>query len=267
MKTSKSSARTSKSTSGRTKPTAKAAKPTAKPTAKAAKPTAKKAVASAKRAVKPAAKKAVASAKRAVKPTVKKAVAAVKKAARQVAKKVGAPKDDQTRVHDLLAGFSTVMLLTSEGSGERSQLHARPMAVAKLDDDCTLTFMTGFDTAKVDEAKKDGVGYVIAQGKTVFLSMHGTVEVVRDRNRIHDAWTAVDKIYFPKGKDDPNICLLVLHPASAEVWDVSGAKGIGYLFEAARALVTGTRPRHDATVETHDTIDLTAASAAATGDA
>jgi general stress protein 26 len=186
-------------------------------------------------------------------------VATVKTTAKRVAKKVAPPKDDQTRVHDLLADFSTVMLITSEGSGEKSQLHARPMAVAKLDDDCTLTFMTGLDTAKVDEAKKDGVGHVIAQSKVVFLSVRGAIEVVRDRNRIHDLWSAADKVYFPKGKDDPNICLLVLHPEAAELWDVSGAKGLGFFVEAARALFTGTRPRHDASGDTHDTIELKAA--------
>ena len=203
------------------------------------------------------------AAKPAVKSAVKKkatsAVATVTKAAKEVARKVSPPKDEQTRVHDLLADFSSVMLLTGATPG--GELRARPMAVAKLDDDCTLTFMTGLDTAKVDESRKDGVGYVIAQGKTVFVSMRGTVEIVRDRHRIHDLWTAAAKVYFPRGKDDPNLCLLVVHPEAAEVWDVSGARGLGYLVEAARALFTGSRPRRDA--DTHDTIDLHAAATTA----
>ncbi|MDO9016455.1 MAG: pyridoxamine 5'-phosphate oxidase family protein [Deltaproteobacteria bacterium] len=157
------------------------------------------------------------------------------------------------------------MLVTSEGGG--AGVHARPMAVAKLDDDCTLTFLTSVESAKVHEAKKDPLGHVVAQGRTVFLSVRGTLEVVHDRGRIHDAWSPANKIYFPKGKDDPEICLLVMHPDEAEIWDASGARGIGYLFEAARALLSGKRPRHDAVADTHDVIALDAAAAAATESA
>ena len=193
------------------------------------------------------------------KTTAKKAIAGVKKVVNAVAKKVSAPKDDTTRVHDLLASFSTVMLVTSEGGGVG--VHARPMAVAKLDDDCTLTFLTSVESAKVHEARKDPLGHVVAQSRAVFLSVRGALEVVHDRGRIHDAWSPANKVYFPKGKDDPDLCMVVMHPEEAEIWDVSGARGIGYLFEAARALLSGKRPRRDAVAETHDVIALDAAAA------
>jgi general stress protein 26 len=183
----------------------------------------------------------------------------VKKVVNAVAKKVSAPKDDTTRVHDLLASFSTVMLVTSEGGGVG--VHARPMAVAKLDDDCTLTFLTSVESAKVHEARKDPLGHVVAQSRAVFLSVRGALEVVHDRGRIHDAWSPANKVYFPKGKDDPDLCMVVMHPEEAEIWDVSGARGIGYLFETARALLSGKRPRRDAVAETHDVIALDAAAA------
>ena len=48
-----------------------------------------------------------------------------------------------------------------------------------------------------------------------------------------------DKVYFPEGKDDPNLCLAVLHPEEVEYWDMTGPKGIRYLFEAAKALLSG----------------------------
>ncbi|MBK6532914.1 MAG: pyridoxamine 5'-phosphate oxidase family protein [Deltaproteobacteria bacterium] len=40
---------------------------------------------------------------------------------------------------------------------------------------------------------------------------------------------------FPEGKDDPNLCLVVLHPDEAEFWDMSGPKGIRYLSSSGRA--------------------------------
>ena len=209
----------------------------------------------------PSAKKASAKKPRAREPAVTKAVTRVTKAVDAVVTRVSPPKDATIRVHDLLARFSTVMLVTSDGNGVG--VHARPMAVAKLDDDCTLTFLTSVESAKVHEAKKDPLGHVIAQSRAVFLSMRGVLEVVRDRGRIHDAWSLASNLYFPRGPDDPALCLLVLHPEEAEIWDVSGARGIGYLFEAARALFSGRRPRHDGVGEPHDVIVLDAAAAPA----
>jgi len=190
---------------------------------------------------------------------VKKALAKVtptKK--RAAAKKPSLAKSDRERIHDLLEGFSTVMLVTAEHGGAKPTLRARPMGVAKLGDDCTLTFMTSIDTSKVDEAQTNTISHVVAQGKTTFLSISGDIEVVRDRARIHEAWKPADKIYFPEGADDPKICLLVFHPTEAELWDLSGTRGIRYLFEAARALISGERPQHDPSGDTHERVTLSA---------
>ena len=260
MKTSKSPTSVRKGASGRST-TASSARGGSKPAAKAplkkaaAKKTPARKAATKKTAAKKApVKKAAAPVKKA---PGKKAVARVKKAVNAVAKKVSAPRDDTTRVHDLLAGFSTVMLVTREGGG--AGVRARPMGVAKLDDDCTLTFLASVESAKVHEATKDPQGHVVAQSQAVFLSVRGALEVVHDRGRIRAAWSPANRVYFPKGKDDPELCLVVMHPEEAEIWDVSGARGIGYLVEAARALLSGHRPRHDAVVSTHDVISLDAA--------
>ncbi|MDO9018654.1 MAG: pyridoxamine 5'-phosphate oxidase family protein [Deltaproteobacteria bacterium] len=167
-----------------------------------------------------------------------------------------APGDDLTRVHDLLAEFPTVMLATNEGVGESLAMRARPMRVARLDDDCTMSFLAGIDTAKAQELGASPACHAIAQGKAVFVSLRGALEVVRDRERIHAAWTPADAAYLPKGESDPDLCLLVLHPIEAEIWDVSGTKGIGYLFEAALALMAGKLPRRDAIGTMHDVVDL-----------
>lgn len=196
------------------------------------------------------------SAKKPTKVSVKRAVGSVKKVVKKTSNAVAAPASDRSRVYDLLRQFSTVMLITTEGEGDKATLHARPMDVAKLDEDCSLTFVTGLDTAKVHEAKSEAAVYVVAQGRSVYVSLRGRVEVVRDRERIHAAWKPVDKVYFPEGKDDPNLCLMVVHPAEAEYWDMSGPKGIRYLFEAARALFSGEPMQGSGGAETHDRIEL-----------
>lgn len=180
------------------------------------------------------------------------------KASKSEAPKNDTPKGDRERVHDMLKGFSTVMLFTMEGRGEDMKHRARPMNVAKLDDDCTLTFVTGLDTSKVDEAARNDQAHVVAQGKTQFLSISGRTEISRDRAQIEAAWSPADKVFFPEGKDDPNLCLMIFHPEEAELWDVSGAKGLKFLFEAAKSLVTREKPySHDK--EQHDIVNLRAA--------
>jgi general stress protein 26 len=146
------------------------------------------------------------------------------------------------------------MLLTPEGAGARATMRARPMHVAQLDDDCTLTFLTSVETSKVEEAAGGAGAMVVAQSATRFASITGRTEVVRDQARIHAAWSPADKVYFPKGKDDPNLCLVVFHPQEAELWDTAGANGLRFLFDAARALLTGAAPKHDA--ETHARVSL-----------
>lgn len=262
------------------KPTRTSARKTPKT---AAKRTARKgAAAPAKRTARDGSRRASTSSRASTSTTVKraakKAVAKVAKAARTVkkaaAKKLGGvtgggarkgvasrklpAQADREHVHELLADFSTVMLVTSEGTGASMKLRARPMNVASLGEDSTLTFMTGLDTAKVDEARGGSVAHVVAQGSTIFVSLSGRAEVVRDRDRIEAAWKPADKVYFPKGKEDPNICLIVFHPEEAELWDVSGAKGLKFLFDAAKSLLTGEAPRKSAD-DTHDVVDLRAA--------
>ncbi len=187
-----------------------------------------------------------------VQASAKRVVRSVKK----VVRKAAPPKNDLTRVHDLLGKFSTVMLVTTEGEGEKAGLHVRPMDVAKLDDDCTLTFVTSLEHAASYEAKPDAPAYVVAQGRSVYVSLRGRVEVVHDRERIHAAWKPLDKAYFPQGKDDPNLCLAVLHPEEVEYWDMTGPKGIRYLFEAAKALFSGEPAQPAKDSETHDRIEI-----------
>ena len=40
--------------------------------------------------------------------------------------------------------------------------------------------------------------------------------------------------------------MVVVEPLEAAYWDVSGARGIRYVFEMAKAYVTGKRPPSDA---------------------
>lgn len=156
--------------------------------------------------------------------------------------------DAQKHVHDILNDLTTVMMITFDDApasdargkaGARSGLHARPMSVARLDPDGSLWFVTAIDSPKVGEAESPPVGHVTGQTTTRYISLSGTFSVTRERDALERVWSKANDIWFPEGVNDPRVCLLGFHPTEAEFWDMSGAKGLSFVFEAAKALLTG----------------------------
>lgn len=144
-------------------------------------------------------------------------------------------------LREQLSHFSNVMLVTFGKDGTH-QLHARPMAVAEFDEKSpllTVWFVTHIDSSKVAEVRSEHGAYVIGQSTGRFVSVAGSVDVVRDQERIQKLWSKAFDVWFPDGPKDPNVTLLAFYPETAEVWDSTGVKGIRYMFEAAKALVTG----------------------------
>jgi general stress protein 26 len=150
--------------------------------------------------------------------------------------------DDDPRVHliDLIKDFGTAMLATRSADGT---VRARPMAVQEVQADGDLVFCAGLDSAKIDELQKEPRVGVILQGKTKYASLSGTARIDRDRARIHALFKEDWKIWFPGGKDDPNLCLIHVDVTEGEYWDNSGARGVRYIVEAAKAYVKGESPK------------------------
>lgn len=150
--------------------------------------------------------------------------------------------DNFEHLRDLLRGFRTVMLVTESLGGE---LRSRPLHVAEVRDDLTVVFPTSADSGKVDELASRPVVHVAAQNDNQWVSLGGVATVVRDRAEIDRLYEESWKVWFPHGKDDPDLVLLQVKPTSAEYWDQAGAKGLRYMAEAAKAYVTGDTPSTD----------------------
>ena len=95
---------------------------------------------------------------------------------------------------------------------------------------------------KLNEIERDGHVVVTMQSSTKFISLSGRATPVDDREKLARLWKAEWKIWFPDGKDDPNIRLLRIDGDTGEYWDNSGTSGVKYLIEAGKALMTGSRP-------------------------
>jgi len=151
--------------------------------------------------------------------------------------------EKRKRLSELVVRFDTAMLVTRSSDGG---MRARPLAIADAGDDETLYFSTSIESPKVREIEADPHVNVVMQDGRRYVSLSGVAKVVRDRGIIERLWSPSWKVWFPNGVDDPSLCLLRVEPVEAAYWDMTGTAGIKYVFEMARAFVTGSRPASDA---------------------
>jgi general stress protein 26 len=151
---------------------------------------------------------------------------------------IAMPTNPRQKLQDLLTGFSHGMLVTKNPDGN---LHARPMALAEIADNGDLCFATGCDSGKVEEIHADRNVCVTFQDDTHYLSISGLARCDPSRNRIDELWQEAWRVWYPQGKDDPNLTLLVVETHTGEYWDNSSVEGLKYLFRAGKALVKGER--------------------------
>lgn len=146
-----------------------------------------------------------------------------------------------SKFYDLLTRFDTGMLITHSGS---NNLHARPMAIAQVDPNCDLWFITSFDSPKAMEVRSNQDVLVTFQNKREeFVTLSGRAELVRDPQKVSELWRASFKVWFPQGQDDPNLGLLHVTGRQGEYWDNSGANKASFALESLRALFAGERPQ------------------------
>lgn len=161
----------------------------------------------------------------------------------------------EAKLKELLADFSTAMLVTRAQSGE---LRSRPMVIADVEDDGTVWLMTQRHSPKMDEVAEDHDVNLALQSDLQFVSISGTASAVVDRQKIHEIWNESWKTWFPGGPDDPELALLRIQGLRGEYWDNSGLSGIKYLIEAGKAYLSGTKPDVANDPKIHGKVDLAA---------
>src|SRR6185295_14215623 len=149
--------------------------------------------------------------------------------------------DDLQKLRDMVKDIDFCMLTTVDEYGD---LHSRPMSAnGEIDPNGSLWFFTGASSHKVSEvAKLPKVSISFAEPKSQrYISITGVAQVVRDRKRIEELWKPEFKMWFPEGKDDPEIALLRIDLVKAEYWD-SPSSTVGYVLSFVSSLVTGKQP-------------------------
>jgi len=151
-------------------------------------------------------------------------------------------EDKRRQLARLMSEFKTAMLVTRTDAGN---MRARPLSIAGSRGDGALYFSTAVESPKVHELDVDPHVNVVMQDGRRFVSLSGVASVVSDRALIEELWSESWKVWFPKGKDDPSLRIVAVEPVEAAYWDMSGTAGIKYVFEMAKAYVTGKRPDAD----------------------
>lgn len=151
------------------------------------------------------------------------------------------PENQVDKIHELLGDFDTAMLITH---GTAAPFHARPMAIARLEDNCDLWFFTGRDSSKVHEIEDDQQVLIVCQDeRSRYVSLTGQAELIVDRAEFLRLWKEHYRTWFPEGVDDPNLMLIRVHAREGEYWDNQGARGVKYMFQSLTSYATGTTPQ------------------------
>ena len=146
------------------------------------------------------------------------------------------------KLYDVAKSCKPALLVTR---GEGGGMHARPMHVAEVRADGDAYFATGLDSAKVREIEAGPAALVAFPDGASFATLTGIARAVRDRSLTDRLYSAAWKVWFPGGRDDPNLAIIKLDASAGEYWDNSGWQGIKYAARSAKAVATGEKPVTD----------------------
>jgi general stress protein 26 len=151
---------------------------------------------------------------------------------------MGTENIDRDRFVEVLRRFDTAMFVTEARSGG---LRSRPMAIAEVEDDGTMWFVTDAETPKLAEIGVHAPVNIAMQSSVSFASLTGKGEPLRNDAKARELWKEAWRVWFPDGPDETDLVLVRVRPYVGEYWDQRGSKGLRYAWEAAKAYVKGER--------------------------
>jgi len=160
--------------------------------------------------------------------------------------------DDIKKLWGLIKDVKVAMMTTAEPDGT---LHSRPMATQETEFDGDLWFFTSIKSAKVDEVRQNqhvNLSYADPDDNQ-YVSVSGTAQIVRDRQKAEELWSPVHRAWFPKGLDDPELALIRVNVEKAEYWDSSSSTMV-QLIGFVKAMASGKR--YDADPGEHGKVNL-----------
>jgi general stress protein 26 len=145
------------------------------------------------------------------------------------------------KIREMVKDIDFCMLTTINEEGD---LHSRPMSAnGEINSNGDLWFFTGASSHKVSEVERSpkvNVSFADTEHQQ-YVSISGVAELVREREKIDELWKPEFKMWFPEGKDDPEVALLRIRLEKAEYWD-SPSSTAAFVFNFVSSLITGKQP-------------------------
>ncbi len=97
----------------------------------------------------------------------------------------------------------------------------RPMHCIKVDEDGSLWFFSSKSSEQNSHIRKDQHVQLFFSNKDTseYLSLYGSAEISRNKNKIEELWSPLVKTWFSEGKDDSDLSLICIRPESGSYWD------------------------------------------------
>ncbi len=137
----------------------------------------------------------------------------------------------------LLKSLPVAMMNTVASDGS---VISRPLQTLDFDADGVFWFATDANSEKAANIRLRphiGLSYADHHANS-FVSISGPARLVHDREKIDALWSPAMTIFFPQGKDDPNLVLIRVEIERAEYWDGPGSF-VGKMLYFAAAAITG----------------------------
>jgi general stress protein 26 len=146
-------------------------------------------------------------------------------------------QENYDKLWDKIKDIKVTMLTTLD---EENCLRSRPMYTQQTEFTGDIWFFTREHSAKIHDLKKDkhvNLSYADIDSST-FVSVTGYADIVYDKQKIDELWDPLLKVWFPQGKEDPELCLIRVKVDQAEYWDTKSRTMI-YLIGKAMSALTG----------------------------
>ena len=148
--------------------------------------------------------------------------------------------DARMKIGELLKGFPIAFMVTILNEN----VTARPIGVVGgVGDrafDGTLWFITDKRSRKVTAIESGAETTLLFQNDAVgnYLQLTGRATVVEDRAKLEELYTTLQRTWFPRGLDDPDITLLRFDADGGCYWD-SHDSYLRLAVAFAKSIVTG----------------------------
>jgi general stress protein 26 len=137
-------------------------------------------------------------------------------------------KNDLQKLKELVEDIRICMFTTVD---DHSKISSRPMSTVKIDESGYIWFFTNEYSETIQELSKDNmVSLIYAHpSKNIYIDIKGTTSVIINKDKIKELWNPMLKAWFPKGFDDPKLCLIKVAPQEAYYWKNSSNQAVVFL--------------------------------------